>query len=132
MATTWGRFDADEHLRAAGGPGNVFVGGDCQTGPATVIKAIAAGKVAARNIDAYLGYSHKIACGAAAPEPLPNDRTPYGRVELIERPARERRADFEDVELGMSLEEARQECGRCLRCDRFGAGATEGGRQQYA
>lgn len=132
MATTWGRFDADEHLRAAGGPGNVFVGGDCQTGPATVIKAIAAGKVAARNIDAYLGYSHKIACEASAPEPRPNDRTPYGRVELIERPARERRADFEDVELGMSLEEARQECGRCLRCDRFGAGATEGGRQQYA
>ena len=29
-------------------------GGDCVTGPATVIRAIAAGKVAAANIDEYL------------------------------------------------------------------------------
>ena len=33
----------------------VFAGGDCVTGPATVIRAIAAGKVAAANIDQYLG-----------------------------------------------------------------------------
>ena len=32
----------------------VFAGGDCVTGPATVIRAIAAGKVAAANIDEYL------------------------------------------------------------------------------
>ena len=89
------------------------------------------GPSAARNIDTYLGYNHKIACEAEAPDPRPNDRVPYGRVELIERPARERRGDFEDVECGMSLEEVRQECGRCLRCDHFGAGATEGGRHQY-
>ena len=36
----------------------VFAGGDCVTGPATVIRAIAAGKVAAANIDAYLGFNH--------------------------------------------------------------------------
>ena len=66
MATVRGCFDADEGLAAAG-YGNVFVGGDCQTGPATVIRAIAAGKVAARNIDAYLGCSHKLACGVSAP-----------------------------------------------------------------
>ena len=33
---------------------NVFAGGDCVTGPATAIRAIAAGKVAAANIDDYL------------------------------------------------------------------------------
>ena len=38
----------------------VFAGGDCVTGPATVIRAIAAGKVAAANIDEYLGYHHEI------------------------------------------------------------------------
>ena len=38
----------------------VFAGGDCVTGPATVIRAIAAGKVAAANIDEYLGYNHTI------------------------------------------------------------------------
>ena len=65
METVRGCFDADEGLAAAGYD-NVFVGGDCQTGPATVIRAIAAGKVAARNIDAYLGCSHKLACEASA------------------------------------------------------------------
>ena len=40
----------------------VFAGGDCVTGPATVIKAIAAGKVAAANIDEYLGFNHEITC----------------------------------------------------------------------
>ena len=33
----------------------VFAGGDCATGPASVIKAIAAAKVVAANIDEYLG-----------------------------------------------------------------------------
>ena len=32
----------------------------------------------------------------------------------------------------MSREEARQECGRCLRCDCFGCGTLEEGRQRYA
>ncbi len=32
-----------------------YAGGDCVTGPSTVINAVAAGKVAAANIDAYLG-----------------------------------------------------------------------------
>ena len=131
MQTTWGCFNADEHL-AAEGHDHVFVGGDCQIGPSTVIRAIGAGKVAARNIDEFLGYHHKLPCGIEVPEPLPNDRTPKGRVEITERPARERRLDFDGVENGMSREEVVQECGRCLRCDRFGCGVMEGGRHQYA
>lgn len=121
------RFVADKFLRAVGHEGEgVFVGGDCQVGPKTVIMAIAAGKVAARNIDDYLGFSHEIDCGAVAPAPRPNDRAEYGRVNLAERPARERARDFEASELSMSAEEAAQECGRCLRCDAFGIGALTG------
>ena len=131
MQTTWGCFNADEHL-AAEGHDHVFVGGDCQIGPSTVIRAIGAGTVAARNIDEFLGYHHKLPCDVEVPEPLPNDRTPKGRVEITERPARERRLDFDGVENGMSREEVVQECGRCLRCDRFGCGVMEGGRHQYA
>ena len=41
------------------GSNGVFAGGDCVTGPATLIRSIAAGKVAAINIDAYLGFNHK-------------------------------------------------------------------------
>ncbi len=131
MKAEWSRFVADAHLKAAGLE-NVFVGGDCQTGPATVIKAIGAGKVAARNIDEFLGYHHTLPFDVPAPDAGSNDRAPKGRVEIAERPARERRLDFFAVEGGMSDEEAAQECGRCLRCDRFGAGLTEGGRHQYA
>ena len=130
MKAEWNQFVADEHLRAEGFD-NIFVGGDCQTGPKSAIMAIGAGKVAARNIDAYLGYDHKLDCGVVAPEPKPNDRNAYGRVNIAERPARERKNDFEYVEVDMSLEEAIQECGRCLRCDCFGCGTMEGGRVQY-
>ena len=130
MTAVRGRFAADDML-AAEGFDNVFTGGDCQTGPATVIRAIAAGKVAARNIDNFLGYDNKLNCGVEAPAPRPNNRTPTGRVSIAERPARERKLDFDAVELEMSAEEAAQECGRCLRCDFFGCGTQVGGRTQY-
>ncbi|MEE0704860.1 MAG: glutamate synthase, partial [Adlercreutzia sp.] len=126
-----GRFQADEFLVAEGFD-NVFVGGDCQTGPATVIKAIAAGKVAARNIDDYLGYGHTLDCPAAVPAAGIVDRTPRGRVAATERPARQRKRDFAAVEEPFTREEAVQECGRCLRCDVNGCGNAEGGRIQYA
>lgn len=135
MLAEWGEFKANEFLEAQGENGTlagVFVGGDCQTGPATAIKAIGAGKVAARNIDEYLGYHHTLDCGVDVPAPAPNDRAPKGRVEISERSARERKHDFAYVEMPMSREEAVQECGRCLRCDYFGCGALEGGRIQYA
>lgn len=111
----------------AGMPG-VFTGGDCATGPATVIRAIAAGKVAAHNIDEYLGYHHTLTCEAVVPEPKDNQRTFMGRTEIGERPAFLRKKDFEHVEELLTHEEAMQEAGRCLRCDHYGCGAMEGGR----
>ena len=47
---------------AVPGVDNVFAGGDAVSGPATVIRAVAAGKVAAANIDNFLGFDHKISC----------------------------------------------------------------------
>lgn len=131
MAADRSRFTADDELRAAG-LNNVFVGGDCQTGPATVIRAIAAGKVAARNIDEFLGYHHKLPFDVQVPEPHENVRTPMGRVNIAERRARERKNDWNAVETEMSCEEALQECSRCLRCDHFGCGSMDEGRVQYA
>ncbi len=46
---------------------NVFAGGDAVSGPSTVIRAVAAGKVAAANIDAYLGFDHKISTDIVVP-----------------------------------------------------------------
>ena len=124
-------FVADEYL-AAKGFDNVYVGGDCQWGPKTVIMAIAAGKTAARNIDTMLGFDHQIDFGIEVPPARFNDRTAYGRVQVAERPARERKNDFDYVECPVSAEEAAQECGRCLRCDVFGIGALTGrGLEQW-
>ena len=106
----------------------VFAGGDCATGPSTVISAIAAGKVIAANIDEYLGFHHEITCDVEIPEPRLDDRPPCGRVNMTEREAGERVNDFEGVENCMSEAEAYQESGRCLRCDHFGFGVFKGGR----
>lgn len=106
----------------------IFAGGDCVTGPATVIRAIAAGKVAAANIDEYLGFNHIIKTDVEIPEPGFEDKVPCGRVEIAERDATERKQDFEPIELEMSCSEACQESKRCLRCDHFGYGAFRGGR----
>ncbi len=105
-----------------------FAGGDCVTGPATVIRAIAAGKVAAANIDNYLGFNHIIESNVEIPEAKLVDRDPRGRVNMKDRPAAIRINDFDLVELGMSQEEAQQESSRCLRCDHFGYGIFKGGR----
>jgi len=107
----------------------VFSGGDCVSGPATVIKAIAAGKAAAANIDEYLGFKHEISSDVEIPQPNLNNKLQSGRIHLTDREACERKKDFEGVEVSMSLEEAKQESARCLRCDHFGCGVLRGGRE---
>ena len=107
---------------------NVFAGGDCVTGPATAIRAIAAGKVAAANIDEHLGYHHEIQVDVDIPAPRLNNRPPHGRINTTERQACERKCDFEDIECGLTEEGAVTEASRCLRCDHFGYGIFRGGR----
>ena len=108
---------------------DVYAGGDCSSGPATVIKAIAAAKVVAANIDEYLGFHHEISCDVEIPEAKLEDKIPCGRIDLTEREACERVCDFDAVENCMTENEARQEAGRCLRCDHFGYGIFKGGRE---
>ena len=108
----------------------VFAGGDCVTGPATVIRAIAAGKVAAANIDEYLGYNHLISVDIDIPAASHADKPACGRVNLTTVPADERKCNFDHIECGMTLEEAKQESSRCLRCDHFGYGNFKGGRAE--
>ena len=108
----------------------VFAGGDCVTGPATVIRAIAAGKVAAANIDEQLGFHHEIRTDVEIPAPHLDVCPARGRVNTKEREAAQRKCDFEDIECGMTHEEACAESGRCLRCDHFGYGIFKGGRTE--
>lgn len=107
---------------------HVFAGGDAVTGPATVIRAVAAGKVAAANIDAHLGYHHVIRSDVDIPPAHLTNSPACGRVELKTRPLSECVNNFEPVKCGMTAEEVRQETSRCLRCDHFGYGIFKGGR----
>ena len=107
----------------------VYAGGDCVSSPATVIRAIEAGKVGAANIDLYLGYHHKISVDIDMPAPTFKDTAPCGRVNITEIPAEDRRRTFDLCSCGMSEEEAAQETGRCLMCDYYGYGRFKGGRE---
>ncbi len=122
-----GRVLADETCMVNDMEG-VFSGGDCVTGPSTAINAIAAGQVAAVNIDEYLGYHHKIGGKPVIPPAYPNPCVPTGRAEIEEKDPFDRKDNFDHVELSMTYEEAMREAGRCLRCDHYGCGAMEGGR----
>ncbi len=123
----WGRIQAAEDGSIAGFDG-VFSGGDCQSGPATVIRAVNAGKVAAGNIDNYLGFNHVIGVDIDLPPVQFKGKTSCARCEMTEREAADRTCDFDLVERGITAEEAHQEASRCLRCDHFGFGAFRGGR----
>ena len=127
VPTERGRICADLTCEVRDMPG-VFSGGDCVTGPSTAINAIAAGQVAAWNIDEYLGYHHKIPSDQNIPAAVPNPCIPTGRAEIEEKDPFERRTNFDFVELSMTYEEAKRESGRCLRCDHYGCGSMVGGR----
>ena len=107
---------------------DVFTGGDCYTGPATVIRAIDAGKCAAENIAACCLPSY-VSSPSADIDPVeipaaPADsRLHWGRVNMQERAAEDRKDDFDLMEKCLTDEEAKQECSRCLRCDHCGFGA---------
>ena len=130
VPTNRNRFVTDEGGRVEG-DGIVFVGGDCQTGPATVIRAVEAGKTAAANIDQALGFNHVLDRPVAIPKADAGTAGMTGRVNLVERSAKDRQDDFDMMEEPMTLQECQQECSRCLRCDHHGMGALRGGRQSW-
>ena len=127
VTTVRGAIQAD-HTSSVPGVDNVFAGGDAVSGPATVIRAVAAGKVAAANIDNFLGFDHKISCDVEVPPAHFTNAPPCGRVNLRSSAKPQCKGDFSLVMEGMTQEEAQQESSRCLRCDHFGYGSFKGGR----
>lgn len=127
MRTRRGAFRA-ERSSFVPGSGNVFAGGDAVSGPATVILAVAAGKVAAANIDDFLGYDHKITSDISIPTSARSNYPPCGRVNLRVAEHGDLTGNFDLVSVGMSEEESVQESSRCLRCDCFGFGNFRKGR----
>ena len=106
----------------------VFAGGEVVSGAGPAVRAVAAGRLAAACMGQYL------AGGPVTGEPK-DVNVVMGRLDASERaallrdveakarvdtsmvsPAR-RRQNFEEVEAGLTEEQARQEAGRCLQCD---------------
>ena len=56
-------------------------------------------------------------------------KLPCGKVQLAEKEVGARKNNFQPMEICMSEQEACQEAGRCLRCDKFGFSALKGGRR---
>jgi NADH-quinone oxidoreductase subunit F len=108
--------DAKTTLTAVDG---VFAGGDCVTGPDTVINAIAAGKKAAREIDKYLGGDGDVVPKAVIERAITGEiiEREMPRAEAGSIDGKRRLCSFDEVELGLTEEAAVREAGRCLRCD---------------
>lgn len=126
LPNKWGSLAAAPDGSFADQPG-LFAGGDCVSGPDIVIQAIAAGKAAAANIDAYLGYQHRLPPTVQVPGAEPQDHPAWGRAEEKYLAADQRRCSFHPVALALSREEACQEACRCLRCDAYGSHSLEKG-----
>ncbi|MDR2492554.1 MAG: FAD-dependent oxidoreductase [Coriobacteriales bacterium] len=106
----------------------VYAGGDCVSGPLTVIRAVAAGKAAAASIDSYLGFDHRVSFDIEVPTAMFKGRAYCARSNMTEPAIETINGNFALVEAGLRPEEAAQESARCLRCDHFGRGAFRGGR----
>ena len=106
----------------------VFAGGECVTGTSTLVHAVAAGKAAARAIDSYLGFDHKISLDIDIPPAFFKSRIHCARSNTRETIGAFLPGNFDLVECGLLDEEAEQEAQRCLRCDHFGLGSLRGGR----
>lgn len=121
----WGDIDVDGHTMQSS-EAKIFAGGDCVTGPATVIQAVAAGRRAAVAMDEYVtrGYvrpsQDDYACSRGSLEDIPRaefeERPHLGRARMAEIPVTERLDGFVEVELGLTEEQARAEAARCLKC----------------
>jgi len=102
----------------------VFAGGDCVSGPATLIEALDAGNKAARSIDAYLQgrtlepeVSFKgIDVGSQRVMGFV-DACPQEKVSLLDPKVRVK--GFDEVEGPYSDAVAMKEANRCLRCYRL-------------
>jgi len=120
----WGDIDINGRTMETSEP-KVFSGGDCVTGPGTVIQAVGAGRRAAEAIDQFLSQGYvrpenpNYQCSRGTLEDLPRwEFEEMPRIARATMPAlgfTERRG-FTEVELGLTEEEARAEAMRCLKC----------------
>jgi formate dehydrogenase (NADP+) beta subunit len=122
-STKWGTIEVDPVTFQTSIKG-VFAGGDCVSGPATLIEALDAGNKTALSIDAYLrGKAYKAPVSFKDID-VNKQRyegficnEPQAKVKSLEM--KKRLGGFAEVEGCFSEAEAMKEASRCLRCYRL-------------
>lgn len=123
--TGWG-IAADERTLATNLPG-VFAGGDVVLGADLAVRAVAMGRMAATSIHQYLcgdAVTGEPAMTAIAMQPVDDSERAaiFRAIEKAERvpmpriPVQRRVAGFDEVEQGLTEQDALREARRCLTC----------------
>jgi formate dehydrogenase beta subunit len=121
--TSWGTVKINDVTGMTSVDG-VFAGGDCVTGPATLIEALDAGNKVAVSIDAYLRGTKKGKEISFAGVEVGKQRSYASfigkkKAENVDmRDPKKRISDFAEIEGGYTRDKAMQEARRCLRCYR--------------
>ncbi len=101
---------------------DIFAGGDCVTGPNTVVEAMAAGLRAAESIDRYLsGRDLRKGRNLERQQQAEVDIekryiSPHKRAEMPILPHAARMGTFEETKIGLPIDAAKAETERCLSC----------------
>jgi formate dehydrogenase major subunit len=121
----WGYISVNEETMETSLEG-VFSGGDCTSGPATVVEAVAAGKRAAISIIQYLNGQPILPprklynCSKGELQDIDIEdyadvqRSPRGNMPVLDLETR--KGNFAEIELGFTEDMARRESERCLAC----------------
>lgn len=136
VETERGRIRALEGCRTS--VEGIFAGGDVTTGPATVIKAIAAGKQAAISINQYCGLE-KLEVEKTSAKRLREKLVSFQAESRHERqavkppmlPIGQRDVETEDIGR-LSAEQINQEAGRCFNCGCLAVNPSDVANMLYA
>jgi len=113
-----GFLTTDDRMRTS--HPRVYAAGDAVSGPSSVVKAMASGRAVAQTI-------HNDLSGIEAENTIfrplakdfrciPEDLPKQQRAAMPERPADQRRIDFQEVALGLNPLQMAAEANRCLQC----------------
>ncbi|MFO7889094.1 MAG: FAD-dependent oxidoreductase [bacterium] len=117
----WGSIPVDEYTMETSRKG-VFAGGDIVTGPASVIKAIAAGRKAASSIDSFFegdGIIDRVFVRPEEGDPYLGYDENFPKQKKAKRktlPVEQRLDSFSQVDQCFTEEQLKNEANRCLKC----------------
>ena len=127
QTTKWNTIVVNDYTKQSSRP-KIFVAGDCETGPDALITACAGGRRAAHSINRFINghpldyndnhYFDKLFETVKVYDPdeeiLKVESKPRFKPGML--PADTRKSTFDEVEQGLSAQEAVAEAERCLRC----------------